>query len=106
MIIKYFTYLNSYKNIFFNDTEFWKQTKWNERYSEMLNEAKRYNDLESYFPFTSHYSLRFSIDKDIKETWTLYTYILPTMYSAEVSNTLGKFYVSSFDDKPMGGQFF
>jgi hypothetical protein len=27
------------------------------------------------------------------------------MYSNEVPNTLGKFYVS-FNDKPMGGQFF
>jgi len=93
------------KNMFFNDTEFWKQIEWNERYLEMLNEAKRHNAFETYFPFTSHYWLRFSIDKGIKETWTLDTYITPTMYSTEVPDTLGKFYVS-YNDKPMGGQFF
>lgn len=93
------------KNMFFNDTTFWKQTDWNERYLEMLNEAKRHKSFESYFPFTSHYWLRFSIDKDIKETWTLDNYIVPTMYSEEIPNSLGKFYVS-YNDKPMGGQFF
>lgn len=93
------------KNMFFNDTEFWKQTEWNERYLQMLNEAKRHKAFENYFPFTSHYWLRFSVDKDIKETWPLETYIILTMYSEEVPNTLGKFYVS-FNDKPMGGQFF
>ena len=42
------------KNMFFNDTEFWKQTEWNERYLEMLNEAIRHTAFESYSPFTSH----------------------------------------------------
>jgi|GEM_PF-1563054 len=93
------------KNMFFNNTEFWKQNEWNERYLEMLNEAKRHKAFENYFPFTSHYWLRFSIDKDIKETWTLDTYIIPTIYSSEFPNTLGKFYVS-YNEKPMGGQFF
>lgn len=93
------------KNMFFNDTGFWKQAEWRKRYFEMLNEAKRHPAFQNYFPFTSHYWLRFSIDKYIKETWTLDTYIIPTMYSDEVPNTLGKFYVS-FNDKPKGGQFF
>ncbi|MBK6338941.1 MAG: hypothetical protein IPF63_04910 [Bacteroidetes bacterium] len=93
------------KNMFFNDTEFWKQSEWKDRYIEMLTEAKRHSAFENYFPFTSHYWLRFSIDKNIKETWTLDTYIIPTMYSDEVPNTLGKLYVSH-NDKPMGGQFF
>ena len=93
------------KNMFFNNTKFWKETEWNKRYLEMLNEAKRHKAFENYFPFTSHYWLRFSIDKEIKETWPLDTYIIPTMYSVEVPNTLGKFYVS-YNDKLMGGQFF
>lgn len=93
------------KNMLFNDTEFWNQCEWKERYLEMLNEAKRHIAFENYFPFTSHYWLRFSIDKDIKETWTLDTYIIPTMYSDEIPKSLGKFYVS-YNDKPMGGQFF
>lgn len=91
--------------MFFNNTEFWKQTEWNERYLEMLNEAKRHNAFESYFPFTSHYLLRFSIDKEIKETWPLFAYIIPVMYSIEVPKTLGKFYVS-YNDKSNGRQFF
>lgn len=93
------------KNMFFNDTEFWKQTEWKERYLQMLNEAKRHKDFENYFPFTSHYWLRFSVDKDLKETWTLDNYIIPTFYSDKVPKTFGKFYVS-YNDKPMGGQFF
>jgi hypothetical protein len=93
------------RNMFFNDTEFWKQAEWKKRYVEMLNEAKRHAAFENYFPFTSHYWLRFSIDEDIKETWNLDTYIIPTMYSDEIPGTLGKFYVS-FNEKPMGGQFF
>ena len=93
------------KNMFFNDTQFWKYTEWKERYSELLNEAKKHTAFANYFPFTSHYWLRFSVDKDIKETWTLDTYIVPTMYSNEIPDTLGKFYVS-YNDKPMGGQFF
>ena len=93
------------KNMFFNDTEFWKDTEWKERYFELLNEAKTHTAFANYFPFTSHYWLRFSIDKGIKETWLLDTYIVPTMYSNEIPNTLGKFYVS-YNDKPMGGQFF
>lgn len=93
------------KNMKFNNLLFWEDTDWNDRYEIMLDEAKRHKDFENYFPFTSHYWLRFSIDKEIKETWTLDTYIIPTMYSDEVPDTLGKFYVS-FNDQPMGGQFF
>lgn len=33
------------------------------------------------------------------------TYIIPTFYSNEVSETLGRFYVS-YNDKSMGGYFF
>jgi hypothetical protein len=93
------------KNMFFNDTKFWKQREWNKRYLEMLTEAKRHKAFANYFPFTSHLSLRFSIDKYTKETWTLDTYIIPTTYSDKIPNTLGKFYVS-YNEKPMGGQFF
>jgi len=93
------------KNMKFNTPVFWKDTDWNDRYEIMLEAAKRHKGFATYFPFTSHYWLRFSIDKDIKETWTLDTYMIPTMYSIEVPKTLGKFYVS-FNDKPIGGQFF
>ncbi|OQP59496.1 hypothetical protein A3860_37295 [Niastella vici] len=93
------------KNMFFNNTRFWKWAEWNERYLEMLNKAKRHKAFECYFPFTSHYWLRFSIDKDIKETWKLGTYIVPVMYSDEVPASLGKFYVS-YNDTGEGGRFF
>ncbi|MBS1507048.1 MAG: hypothetical protein JSS79_10420 [Bacteroidetes bacterium] len=93
------------KNMFFNNTEFWKQPEWNNRYLEMLTAAKNHQAFQNYFPFTSHYWLRFSIDKDIQETWTLDTYIIPTMYSKEIPKSSGKFYVS-YNDKPLGGQFF
>lgn len=82
------------KNMFFNDTEFWKFSEWKDRYVELLGEAKKHQAFQNYFPFTSHYWLRFSIDKQMKETWTLDTYIIPTMYSDEIPTTVGKFYVS------------
>lgn len=90
--------------MFFNDNEFWKYAEWKERYFELLNEAKRHKAFANYFPFTSHYRLRFSVDKDIKETWTL-DYIIPTICSNEIPDTLGKFYVS-YNEKPVGGRFF
>ncbi len=93
------------KNMFFNNTGFWEHPAWEERYFELLNEAKQHKAFSNYFPFTSHEWLRFSVDKDITETWTLDTYIIPTTYSDETPNTPGKFYVS-YNDKPMGGQFF
>lgn len=93
------------KNMFFNDTEFWKFSEWKERYVELLGEAKKHKSFQNRFPFTSHYWLRFSVDKQMKETWTLDTYIIPTMYSEEVPATVGRFYVS-YNEKPMGGQFF
>jgi hypothetical protein len=93
------------RNLFFNDTKFWKNVEWKSRYVELLNEAKRHNSFKHYFPFTSHYWLRFSIDRKLKEIWPLYVYIIPTMYSNEISETFGKFYVS-FNEKPLSGQFF
>lgn len=93
------------KNMFFNDTGFWKDPDWNDRYLELLTAAKRHNSLQTYFPFTSHYCLRFSVDKEIKETWTLDLYIIPTAYSEEIKEGSGKFYVS-YNEKPMGGQLF
>lgn len=93
------------KNMFFNDTAFWKQPDWNQRYLALLLEAKTHKSLENYFPFTSHYWLKFSIDKDMKKAWPLNLFIIPTMYSDEVPASLGKFYVS-YNETPTGGQFF
>ena len=93
------------KNMFFNYRKYWETPEWNSRYLELLTKAKAHKAFEKLFPFTSHYWLRFSVDKDKKETWELDTYIIPTFYSQEVPETIGKFYVS-YNDKPMGGQFF
>lgn len=93
------------KNMFFNDTQFWDFSEWKNRYVELLVEAKKHQAFQQYFPFTSHYWLRFSIDKQMNETWTLNTYIIPAMYSEEIPTTVGKFYVS-YNDKPMGGKYF
>jgi hypothetical protein len=88
------------KNMFFNETEFWKQREWKKRYVEILSQAKRHKEFENYFPFTSHYWLRFSLDKEIMKTWILNIYIVPTYDRPEKD-----FYVS-FSEKPMSGQFF
>lgn len=93
------------KNMHFNDTLFWRETDWNKRYLEMLIEAKRHPSFQHLFPFTSHQMLRFSVDSELKETWVLGIHIVPAMYSNEVPETLGKFYVS-YNGQPMGGRFF
>ena len=94
------------RNMFFNDMTFWKDADWNNRYLQMLNEAKKHKAFKNLFPFTSHYMLRFSLDKDLKETWVLGFHIIPTIYSEAVPKTSGKFYVSFNNNKPMVGQFF
>jgi len=65
------------KNMFFKDVMYWKSMEWNARYFQLLNEAKAHNAFENYYPFTSHFYLRFAIDKLLKETWTLDYYVYP-----------------------------
>ncbi|MEO5980023.1 MAG: hypothetical protein ABIS36_09710 [Chryseolinea sp.] len=93
------------RNMFFNNTVFWKDTEWNYRYLELLTAAKRHKSLENYYPFTSLGRLRFSIDQDYKKTWSLDLYIVPTMQSKEIGKDLGEFYVS-FNDKRMAREVF
>lgn len=93
------------RNTFFNDTEFGQYTEWKEKYWELLNIAMHHKAFENYFPFTSHYWLRFSPDKDLNVTWDLNTYIVPTVYNDKDPLIHGKYYVS-FNDKPLGGMFF
>jgi len=79
------------KNIQFNNLGFWKYQEWNDRYEIMLNAAKRYKKFENLFPLTSHYNLRFSIDKEIKQSWEFYYSIVPAFdkqkgnYCVEIS---------------------
>ncbi|CAN5452489.1 hypothetical protein BH11BAC5_BH11BAC5_49030 [soil metagenome] len=93
------------RNMFFNNTEFWKYPKWNDRYIELLNAAKTHEAFTSYFPFTSHYWLRFSMDKAFKKIWPFVTYIQPTGNGDENPNSFGKFYVS-YNDKATDRLFF
>lgn len=93
------------KNIFFRNLKFWDSQEWNGRYLELLNKAKEHIAFRDLFPFTSHYWLRFSVDKNITQTWELSTYIIPLFYSQEIPESLGKFYVS-YNEKPQGGRFF
>ena len=66
------------KNRIFNDTEFWKNKDWEERYFKMVNAAKRKEEWKNYFPFTSHHWLRFSLNYDLTNTWELGLHIIPT----------------------------
>jgi hypothetical protein len=87
-------------NMFFNDSVYWKTPDWNSRYLEMLSEAKTHHAFQNYFPFTSHYLLRFSVDKQLHETWDLTVYITPT-----INTSGGNFYVS-YKDESMSGRYF
>jgi hypothetical protein len=88
------------KNMFFNTNQFWTDIEWSERYLNMLFEAKKHKSFENYFPFTSHYWLRFSLDKKLTETWILSLYIIATFDRKE------KDYYVSFSEKSMSGEFF
>jgi hypothetical protein len=66
------------KNRIFNDTLFCKKKDWEERYFKMLDAAKRKEAWKSYFPYTSHYWLRFSLNSELTNTWELGLHIIPT----------------------------
>ena len=54
------------KNIFFGKENFWEELEWQNKYLEMLRVAKQNKYFEYYFPYTSHFWLRFSSTKTIK----------------------------------------
>lgn len=88
------------QNMFFNETGFWRNPEWNHRYLVMLNEAKSHHAFQNYFPFRSHYVLRFSVDKELHETWNLSAYMIPPVQKSD-----GNFYVS-YKDESMSGEYF
>jgi hypothetical protein len=92
-------------NMFFNDRSFWKKVEWGNRYLDFLAKAKQHKGFQTLYPFTTHYWLRFSVDKEIKETWPLYVYIVPTFYAEGVSEASGKYYVSYMDEPAVGKYF-
>ncbi|WGH75773.1 hypothetical protein P8625_01010 [Tenacibaculum tangerinum] len=88
------------QNIFFNDTKFWENTEWKNRYLKMLLGAKRHTEFKKLFPFTSHYWLRFSPRKEfISECWPLDTYIVPILHTNELPPELGDYYVSTAENE-------
>ncbi|NRD19004.1 hypothetical protein HNV08_03010 [Winogradskyella eckloniae] len=91
---------NKVKNMFFNDTKFWENTEWKNRYLKMILGAKKHTEFKELFPFTSHYWLRFSPRKEfITECWPLDTYIVPIFHSKEQPKELGNYYVSTDENK-------
>ena len=91
------------KNMKFNTPIFWKDPEWEERYNEMLIEAKQHPLFKNYFPFTSHYMLRFSVDSELRETWPLGFHIVPASHdSLKTPISLDRYYVSFLT----GSQFF
>jgi hypothetical protein len=66
------------KNLKFSDEKFYEDPDWNARHETMLVAAKKHVAFKNYFPLLSHYNLRFSIDKDMKESWPFYYSIVPS----------------------------
>lgn len=57
--------------------------EWLTLYKVLIVAAKEHPYLQNYFPLTSHYCLRFSVDKHLHESW-------PFFYSIEPSYDLEK----------------
>ena len=66
------------KNHLFTDMKFWDNKDWHFRSESLLIAAKKHRSFETYFPLTSHYNLRFSIDKEKTESWEFYYSICPS----------------------------
>jgi hypothetical protein len=66
------------KNSVFGDLNFWQKRDWHDRYEEMLKAARKFDSFGNYFPLTSHYNLRFSIDRDMRESWEFFYSIVPS----------------------------
>ncbi len=77
------------KNSTFNDSGFWKRIEWLNLNDMILSEARRMAEFENYYPFTSHDCLRFGIDENLTETWTLGLIIQPSIIAEK-----GRFQVS------------
>ena len=69
------------KNMAFNDLKFWQKLDFHKRYEIMLSTAKKRKEFEKFYPFTSHYWLRFSLDIKNQETWVLDLNIVPVCES-------------------------
>ncbi|MEM6803791.1 MAG: hypothetical protein AAF696_20465 [Bacteroidota bacterium] len=77
------------KNRIFNDTAFWKQRDWEERYMKMLHSAKRKEAWKNYYPFTSHNLLRFSLNNELTYVWELSLSLVPCWNTERGNYQLG-----------------
>jgi len=89
------------KNRVFNNTKFWQNGGYEERYFQMIEVAKKKKEWESYFPFTSHDWLRFSLNDELTKTWELGLHIIPTWKTDK-----GKYYVGVPETERKGGYTF
>lgn len=89
------------KNHIFNNPKFWDNRDYEERYYSMLKLAKKKEAWRSYIPFTSHDWLRFSLNKELTDTWVLGLHIIPTWTTEN-----GKYYVGVPESESKGGCFF
>ncbi|MCU0354352.1 MAG: hypothetical protein MUD08_11545 [Cytophagales bacterium] len=52
---------------------------WLNLYKELITAAKQHDYLQNYFPLTSHYRLRFSMDKHLHESWPFFYSVEPLL---------------------------
>ncbi len=89
------------KNNVFNNTKFWTNRSWEERYFKMIDKSKRNESWKDYFPFTSHDLLRFSLDEQLRHTWVLDLNIVPSWDIAK-----GNYKVSVPEQESKEGYYF
>jgi hypothetical protein len=54
-----------------------RDSDWFRLYKEIITAAKQHLYFQNYFPLTSHYCLRFSVDKHLHESWPFFYSIEP-----------------------------
>lgn len=84
----------SIKNFVFNDRWFWENRNWEQKYFKMIRMAKGIEEWKDFYPFTSHYMLRFSLNEKNSYTWKLGLNIIPTRDEAK-----GKYLVNIPEEK-------
>lgn len=90
------------KNRTFNYAFFWKRIEWEKLNNQILEHARKMSEFEDYFPFASHGCLRFSLNEELTETWTLDLLIQPSH-----DLTRGSFQVSTdFNNQDESTKYF
>ena len=60
-----------------------RNSRWLNLYRDIISAAKQHSYFQSHFPLTSHYCLRFSVDKNLHESWPFFCSIEPADNGAE-----------------------